>query len=57
MEIFMSDNIIPFKKMDEKIKQTKSKDFENKPKLRFTNEMRDELKRKARIKHGYAQTD
>lgn len=57
MEIFVSDNIIPFKKMDEKPKPAKSTDFENKQKLRFTNEMRDELKRKARIKYGYEQTD
>lgn len=53
----MSDNIIPFKKMEEKPKSTKSNDFENKPKLRFTNEMRDRLKHKARTKYGYEPTN
>lgn len=46
----MTDNIIQFKAI-EKAKPTKSKDFENKPKLKFTNEMRDALREKARIKY------
>lgn len=53
----MSNNIIPFKKMEEKPKSTKSDDSENKPKLRFTNEMRDKLKQKARTKYGYEPTN
>lgn len=48
--IVMTDNIIQFKVI-EKAKPTKSKDFENKPKLKFTNEMRDALREKARIKY------
>lgn len=52
----MADNIIPFKKVEEK-KPAKSKDFAIKPKLCFTNEMRDALREKARNKYGYTRTD
>jgi|GEM_PF-4864048 len=47
------NNVIPFKKREKPKKVLPSND--GKPKLRFTNEFRDQLRAEARERHGYSE--